>query len=245
MDPRNPDPETRSQILEWKRVRGPREGLTCPCGFKGHTRNIIRHRQNCPVWEAMAHEHDWPKNQPNTPMKFLPPYLLIFDVEALGLHGPAIAVAGVVMDTSNGGIVTEFAFHRKWTLKEHINDETAADWVTRHVTTHTSSIEVEDEKALREAFWMVWRTAAADKCGLAAECAWPVEARFLNGCIDQYPSRNWDGPYPLHEISSFMIAAGMDPMGSYDRTGREIPAHEPLADAFLSASLMWAAIKNL
>ena len=74
----------------------------------------------------------------------------------------------------------------------------------------------------------------------------PVEARFLNECIDDnMPKSKWDGPYPLHEIASFMLAAGMDPMKTYERSGLDHPAHDPLADSYLSARLLMEAYKAL
>jgi len=78
------------------------------------------------------------------------------------------------------------------------------------------------------------------------ECGWPVEANFLEACIRDYPkTRNWEGPYPMHEIATLMLAAGMDPMGTYERLPEELPAHEPLADVRLSARLLKEAFAKL
>lgn len=81
---------------------------------------------------------------------------------------------------------------------------------------------------------------------MAVECGWPVEARFLNACIDDdRGARNWSGPYPMHEIASIMLSAGMDPMTTYDRLPCELPAHEPLADARLSARLLAQVLSKI
>jgi hypothetical protein len=53
------------------------------------------------------------------------------------------------------------------------------------------------------------------------------------------------GPYPLHEIASFMTAAGMDPMATYARLPDELPKHHPLADARQSARLLWLAVSRI
>lgn len=99
---------------------------------------------------------------------------------------------------------------------------------------------------MREKFWRRWLHWKEKGAVLAAECAWPVEGRFLNECIDTLPTdRKWAGPYPLLEISSIMIAGGMDPMANHPRLDDEQPAHNPLADARQSARLLMLAIQNL
>lgn len=79
---------------------------------------------------------------------------------------------------------------------------------------------------------------------LAADCAWPVEARFLAACVDALPDeRRFAGPYPLMEISTWMMAAGQDPMKTHARLESELPQHNPLADARQSARLLMEAIE--
>ena len=86
----------------------------------------------------------------------------------------------------------------------------------------------------------------AYKAAMFVECGWPVEARFLNACIeDHLETRNWEGPYPLHEIATMMLSAGMNPMKTYERYDEELPAHEPLADSRLSARLLFMALQKL
>jgi hypothetical protein len=79
---------------------------------------------------------------------------------------------------------------------------------------------------------------------LAADCAWPVEARFLAACVDDQPEqRAWEGPYPLIDIASVRLAAGLDPLATVERLPSEMPAHDPLADARQSARLLIEALK--
>ena len=80
---------------------------------------------------------------------------------------------------------------------------------------------------------------------MAAECLWPVEARFIRDCITDDAQRLPEAPYPFHEIASIMLAAGMDPMASYPRTPSEMPPHNPLADARLSARLLSEALAKI
>lgn len=165
----------------------------------------------------------------------------VFDVESIGLHGDAFAVAGGVY-LENGAPQWEFCFsippqEARGTIEDR-------EWVTKTVPpieeTHRSGIK------MRDAFWGEWTKAKSQEATMAAECLWPVEAGFLLRCVADDPhSRKWTGPYPFHEISSLMLAAGMDPMATYDRTPSESPAHHPLADARHSARLLAEALGRL
>lgn len=169
----------------------------------------------------------------------------VFDVESIGLHGQAFAVAGGIY-TRDGSTLREFAFH----CHEYRADGEMADrvWVNEHVTVSSLSAIVECPRDVRSMFWRVWADAKETYPGIqmAVECGWPVEARFLNACVDDdRGERTWSGPYPMHEIASIMLAAGMDPMATYERLPNELPAHEPLADARQSARLLATALKSL
>ncbi|MCC6880918.1 MAG: hypothetical protein IT576_02095 [Verrucomicrobiales bacterium] len=169
----------------------------------------------------------------------------VFDVESIGLHGQAFAVAGGIY-TRDGSTLREFAFH----CHESRADGEMSDrvWVNENVTVSSLSAIVECPRDVRSMFWRVWADAKETYPGItmAVECGWPVEARFLNACIDDdRGERNWSGPYPMHEIASIMLAAGMDPMATYERLPKELPAHEPLADARQSARLLATALKSL
>lgn len=166
----------------------------------------------------------------------------IFDVESVGLHGEAFAVAGGIY--IDGSCRSEFCFCCP--IEEARGDDDDRDWVKKNVAvmeiTHRSPI------MLRESFWLQWEKAKAQYPGIimAGECIWPVEAGFVAACIKQeLGDRKWLGPYPFHEIASIMLASGMDPMATYDRQESEKPSHHPLADARLSARLLSTALKLL
>lgn len=176
----------------------------------------------------------------------IPPYFFIFDVESVGLHGEGFAVAGGIW-TGEGKSIREFAFHCN---HESANAGIANDreWIVENVTIHPQSKKCEGRSVLLEMFWLQWENAKVAYPGIimAVECGWPVEANFLEASIMRdKPSRNWSGPYPLHEIATFMLCAGMDPMATYERQPNELPAHEPLADARLSARLLFQAIGKI
>jgi len=177
----------------------------------------------------------------------------VFDVESIGLHGEGFAVAGGIY--INGIAQTEFCF----ACSPEIAHGTLPNrhWVRDNIPPiHPTALE---PRFVRQSFWLTWEKAKADYPGIlmAAECGWPVEAKFLSMCIrdgnpfselghhcDDWP-REFAGPYPLHEIATFMLAAGMDPMATYSRTEAELPKHAPLADTRQSARLLAKAIARI
>ena len=172
-----------------------------------------------------------------------PPFF-IFDVESIGLHGQAFAVAGGIYDRK-GTALHEFSYHCHPDRADgELSDR---EWVMANVSQGTASRGQIDPRGVRNAFWKEWVKAKETWPGItmAVECGWPVEARFLNACIDDDKGeRNWSGPYPMHEIATIMLAAGMDPMATYDRLPSELPVHEPLADARQSARLLSIALSK-
>lgn len=176
-------------------------------------------------------------------------HYLVFDVESVGLHGEAFAVGYVVVD-ENGKRFEEDLLacdpqHCKGTQQAHA-------WVQEHVPTLrencTESIEV------RSAFWRAlqkfrhtYMPPIYDESTplVWADCGWPVEARFLAACVDDVShDREWDGPYPLHDIATVALAKGFDPLKIHDRLPDELPAHNPLCDARQSARLLVALLKG-
>lgn len=167
----------------------------------------------------------------------------VFDVESVGLHGEGFAVAGGIYDL-DGTAVREFAYHCP--INAACGNPEDRNWVTENVMVCPGSDSFRSPKEVRECFWAEWMKAKEKGALMFVECGWPVEAAFVEACItDDRTSRNWEGPYPMHEIATLMLAAGMDPMATYEREPHELPAHEPLADARLSARLLATAFTSL
>lgn len=172
--------------------------------------------------------------------EFLP--FFVFDVESIGLHGEGFAVGGGIY--INGAAQREFRF--SCPQEEAVGSDDDREWIKANVA--PMEITHRHGAGVREAFWSEWEKAKAQypEITMAGECIWPVEANFVRATIAQdLENRKWSGPYPFHEIASIMLAAGMDPMGKYDRTPSELPSHEPLADARLSARLLAEALQKL
>lgn len=169
----------------------------------------------------------------------------IFDGESLGVHGTTFAVAAGIYDI-RGRELQHVSMHVDVT-SEMAKGVPQMDirWVRENVTVNGDSQKCESLHAFRMNFMNLWRSAKAEHPGIlmAAECNWPVEARFLIECVEECPTEfRFEGPYPFIDIASVMLAAGMDPMATYPRLADEEPAHEPLADTRQSARLLAEAI---
>ena len=170
-----------------------------------------------------------------------PKLFFVIDVESIGLHGDGYAVGGCILDLETGSRHSSFCIScEPWKAKGVQSDR---DWIAANVPAIT--VTDESPRSLRDTFWREWESAKVKFPGIvmAAECGWPVEANFLEACIkDDEKNRRFSGPYPLHEIASFMQAAGMDPMATYERDIFEEPKHNPRCDALQSARLLHESI---
>lgn len=165
---------------------------------------------------------------------------MVFDVEAVGLHGPAFAVGWVVVDRA--GVEREAS--ELWTPPKKLlaaDDDQA--WVAANVTHNESAILCSDPAEVRARFWDRWMYWKERGALLAADVPWPVESSFLSECVgDVYSERIWAGPYPLLDVASVRYAIGLDPLAAEPRHADELPAHCALADARQSARLLLEAL---
>lgn len=164
---------------------------------------------------------------------------MVFDVESVGLHGEGFAVAWVVV-TSDGEQLDEGVLGCDPDLCAGTDESRL--WVRENVPQLPHSSPTKQH--LRNTFWHAWRHWADKGAVLVADCAWPVEANFLSECVRlNHREREWQGPYPLHDLASVMLAHGRDPLATNERLEGEKPAHHPLMDARQSARLLVQALK--
>jgi len=178
----------------------------------------------------------------------------VFDVESVGLHGPAYAVGYVVVN-ENGEELDNGLFAVKPStltpiapeLRDHVFS--GYEWICDNCPTLYPTHD--NHKAMRVAFWDAWTRNHADLAKMdngdewfmAADVPWPVEANFLSDCIKDNPLRAFtSAPYPLVDIASVLLANGMDPLAHYERDPNEFPVHDPRADARQSARLLVEAL---
>lgn len=165
---------------------------------------------------------------------------MVIDVESLGLHGEPFAVGWVVVD--GGGNVREEG--EAWSPPSMAcGTEQDRAWVTANVTRHPLATDHKDSDHVCGAFWSRWCYWRSRGAVLAADVAWPCEARFLISCVENdIEHRPAQGPYPLVDIASIRLAKGLDPLATEPRLPHELPAHCALADARQSARLLLEAL---
>ena len=165
---------------------------------------------------------------------------MVFDIESIGLHGEAFAVGWVVIDD---GTEVDSGF-AACPMSNASGDAEDRAWVVRNCP--PLPWECSTPAEVRAVFWRAWRRER-ERCAdvvLVADCAWPVEARFLAACVDVDPVvRRWGGPYPLHDVATARLAAGLDPLAIAPRLSNELPVHHPTCDARQSARLFVEALK--
>jgi hypothetical protein len=160
---------------------------------------------------------------------------VVFDVEAIGFHGDGYAVGAVVI---RNGLEVD-SMRAACPIQNAHGPFSGFEWV--RINAPALEVTCQTPREVRQEFWSFWsKYRIKSGAKLVADCGWPVEARFLLQCIDDSPDR--EGPYPFHELASFLVAAGMDPLATYDRFGRELPKHCPLADSRQSARLLVEAL---
>lgn len=165
--------------------------------------------------------------------------IFVFDVESIGLHGEGYAVGYVVIQ--NGEEIESGGFSCPTRIAKGVDSD--REWIAANIPDLGSNSP--DAFTVREKFWKVWLSWKERGAVLAADCGWPVEARFLCACIDALPDdRRWQGPYPLIEISSVLLACGRDPLGIFERLENELPKHDPICDARQSARLLWECLSQ-
>lgn len=193
-------------------------------------------------------------------MQFNPRCFLVFDVESVGLHGESFAVGWSVVDLETR---REEDAGWCWAYPDLRSDDAQRDaggvaFVKQHVLPALAAGPSQDACEPRFAtapgvtprdvvayFWRhVVRPWTARGAVLAADVPWPVEARFLARAWDHYATGRDASPYPIVDVASVRLGAGLDPTETMPRLPREMPAHHPLSDARQSARLLLEALAS-
>jgi hypothetical protein len=163
------------------------------------------------------------------------PKVFVFDVESDGLDGVGFAVGAIVIE--NGRLIDRFEGRVECEIKSH--------WVKENVLPYIEDMEVYPSMMeLRDAFWKFW-LKHKDGALMFADCCVPVESNFLAACKADAPQeREWQGPYPLHDVASVLLAKGLDPhldrlafaVGEDDT--HPFRQHNPCDDAEISAIVL-------
>lgn len=147
--------------------------------------------------------------------------LFSFDAETNGLWGQAFAIGALVYD-ENGAEIGRFVGRLPDT-------EVTDGWVRENVLPKITDIPVTHQSydALLADFAAFYK-ANKDGADVVVHMGYIVEARILRDLHDKGLIGDWDGPYPLYDVSGNLQAAGADPT-SVDKFAAE---HNLLVDEF-------------
>ncbi len=173
--------------------------------------------------------------QPKTPPLAENTKLLCFDLETNGLHGEAFAVGAVVMGV-DGKIYDEFT--GRCAVIGNVDS-----WVEQNVLPAIADMPISHAsyKDLREDFWKWYLLAEPKSDYVLVSNGYPVEYRFLLKCQEEnIEERYWQHPFPILDLASLLLQAGIEPTDRNKLIGRIIESggysrHHPLHDAKVSA----------
>jgi len=158
-----------------------------------------------------------------------------FDCETNGLYGECFAVGAIVLN--NLGLIID-----KFSGIAQIED-VDNDWVIQNVIPALDGLQkYPTRKQMRNAFWGFWMKHK-DSCMCIADFGVPVESGFFKQCVlDDLDNRQWNAPYPLHEVETLLISKGIESDTSrikYSEVNYDaVKQHNPIDDAYVSG-LCW------
>ena len=160
------------------------------------------------------------------------------DAETDGLYGLAFAIAATVrVDgvevASFSGCVSDAFVSNAW-VRENVLPALGDMPITHPTQVH-----------LEESFWQFWM-ANREGSACIAHCGSPVESGLFRRCVERdVTSRQFSGPFPLHELGTLLLSRALDPtsIDSVINEGRlTVPfsgvPHHPMYDA-AAAAVVW------
>lgn len=164
--------------------------------------------------------------------------VMVIDVESDGLYGESFAIGAVILNKDGSiykkfsGVCHEEPIHNQFVLNNVLPSLKAKDIV-----------EYETRKELRKVFYE-WYMKFKDICTVWADFGVPVESNMIRLMIDEN-GKEFDGPYPLHEIDTFLLARGyksdldrydfiQDILPDYYKQEENKLKHNPLYDSYIS-----------
>lgn len=133
--------------------------------------------------------------------------LMIVDAESNGLYGEILSVAAIVLDER----FTEI--DRFYGERELSQIDDPDPWVKENVLPLFNQEHVfPDEAELLEDFWDFWMKYQGRVMAMA-DVSYPVEANLFRKCIEKnLAERSFSGPFPLLDLSTFLLAKGYNPL---------------------------------
>lgn len=156
--------------------------------------------------------------------------LLCLDAETDGLYGAVWAIGAIVLN-GDGSEIARFAGQVD---PSDLKDE----WVRENIAVHLDLPRYGSRRELRDAFWAFWMEHREGSTCIA-DVGSPVESGLFRACVEEESgARMWNGPYPLHEVATALLCAGVDPdIDRVEFSGLAgLTKHNPVDDAIASAA---------
>lgn len=156
------------------------------------------------------------------------------DAETDGLYGIFLSVAALVTDEYGKEL------DRFYCALEPEKANIRSQWVKENVLPHLSEADqlFESETELLEAFWVFW-LKYREGVICVSDVSYPVEARLFSTCVMRdLHTREFQGPYPLFDLSTLLLARGIDPDAARPQLARmNIEAHNAMNDVTILSSI--------
>ena len=161
--------------------------------------------------------------------------LFFIDAETDGLYGSFISVGLIVTDCNCDEIESFYYGVSRNNLK--ITDK----WVEKNVLPILGDyVECQDENELINRVWSIW-LKYADVSYAVADVMFPVEARLFTECVRRHPGSDMKGPFPLIDLSSLLLAKGIDPLADREslvnKELENVARHNALDDVRMSIEI--------
>ena len=164
--------------------------------------------------------------------------ILSIDAESDGLYGPVWAIGAIVIN-SKGKEISRF--------EGQISSDIVTDsWVIKNIVPYVNLPKYNTALGLRDAFWKFWIENKKDAI-VIADFGAIVEGGLFRACVADDPNRTWDGPYPMHELGTALLLAGIDPdIDRKEYSGlKDLDKHNPVHDAILAAACWKKSTANV
>jgi hypothetical protein len=168
--------------------------------------------------------------------------VFIVDGETDGLYGSVFAISAVVADIDTFDIKDIFSSQIEMNAYECLSDSWVKDNVVPAIEKGSKCILTDKvhKNELLSDFWNFYSAWNDGTTLFLADFGAPVEANLFRKCVlaDLY-TRNFSGPYPLHELGTILLLNGYDPDMSRDNYYSNVEfKHHPYFDCESSLNIL-------
>lgn len=161
-------------------------------------------------------------------------YRFIIDAEVDGLYGPLLTLAVLIAD-QDGQVIEEFYAGLPKNLAS-----VETEWVKTNVLPFVGNYHnVDSEEELLDQVWRLW--ASYGKSAICyADVPFPVETGIWHRIMArQEKSSEQEGPFPLIDLASILLAKGINPLTNrLDLARKSFVLHNALDDVRLTNHLL-------